>query len=298
MPAAPTFSPQIAARAARLRVRVDEGGWMRRQAKLARKAGIDGLYLILSFDCDTDDDARVALAVHERLADIGVRPVYAVPGELLRRGADVYTKIAATGAEFLNHGGREHTYFDEEHGRHASNFFYDQQTSERVRQDIEEGRAHVTDVIGRPPRGWRTPHFGTYQKPEQLRYLHRVLADTGHEFSTSTTPRFALRHGPLFRSFGLPELPVTGVPRAPFDILDTWGFFAAPDRVYDRTDYVEQAHLLAELSERAGAAVINVYGDPLHVHDSEEFFAAVEAWAGVATSVSYAELLERAGHVR
>jgi hypothetical protein len=266
---------------------------MRRQAKLARRAGIDGLYLILSFDCDTDDDARVALAVHERLADIGVRPVYAVPGELLRRGADVYGQIAATGSEFLNHGGREHTYFDEELGRHASNFFYDEQTPERVRQDIKEGREHVSDVIGVDPRGWRTPHFGTYQSAAQLGYLHDVLRETGHSFSTSTMPRWGLRHGPVFDALGLPELPVTGVPRAPFDILDTWGFFAAPDRYHDPADYLEQAQLLADLASRAGAGLINVYGDPIHIHDSEEFFSAVEAWAAVATPISYGELLER-----
>jgi hypothetical protein len=293
MPTSPTLPADLAARALRLRARVDAGGLARRHAKLARRAGIDGIYLILSFDCDTDDDARVAWQVHERLAGIGVRPVYAVPGELLRRGADVYGRIAQTGAEFLNHGGREHTFFDEELGRHASNFFYDQQTPERVRQDVEEGHAHVADVIGVEPRGWRTPHFGTYQEPGQLRYLHGVLADLGYAFSTSTTPRFGLRHGPLFDSFGLPELPVTGTPRAPHEILDTWAFFAAPDRVHTPADYLEQARLLADLTAGAGAGLINVYGDPVHVHERDEFFDAIEALAGVATPISYGELLER-----
>ena len=32
-----------------------------RQARLARRAGIDGVHLILSFDCDTDDDLRIAI---------------------------------------------------------------------------------------------------------------------------------------------------------------------------------------------------------------------------------------------
>ena len=133
MPAAPTFSPQIAARAARLRARVDEGGWMRRQAKLARRAGIDGLYLVLSFDCDTDEDARSRSEVHERLLELGVRPVYAVPGELLGEARASTGASPKTGAEFLNHGGREHTYFDEELGRHASCFFYDEQDPDAVR---------------------------------------------------------------------------------------------------------------------------------------------------------------------
>jgi hypothetical protein len=295
MPSAATLPADLAARAVRLRARIDAGGLARRHARLARRAGIDRPYLILSLDCDTDGDARVAWQVHERLADLGVRPVYAVPGELLRRGADVYGRIAETGSEFLNHGGREHTYYDEELGRHASNFFYDEQTPERVRQDIEEGHEHVAAVIGVEPRGWRTPHFGTYQDADQLRYLHGVLRELGYEFSTSTTPRFSLRHGPVFDSFGLPELPVTGIPRAPHEILDTWAFFAAPGRVHGPGDYLEQARLRAELTDSAGAGLINVYGDPIHVHDSDEFFDAIETLARVAEPVSYGELLERIG---
>jgi hypothetical protein len=38
-----------------------------------------------------------------------------------------------------------------------------------------------------------------------------------------------------------------------------------------------------------------VYGDPIHVHDSDEFFDAIETLARVAEPVSYGELLERIG---
>ena len=289
-----TTIADLGARALRLRARVGGGmGLQRRHARLARRAGLDRVYLVLSFDCDTDDDAAVAWDVHERLAALGVKPVYAVPGGTLKRGADAYGRIAADGAEFLNHGGREHTYFDEQLGRHASNFFYDQQTPERVARDVDEGHAIVTEVVGREPRGFRTPHFGTFQEDDQLQRLHDQLKGLGYAFSTSTTPRFGVRHGPVSRRFGLPELPVTGVPSAPAEILDTWAFFAAPDRVYGPADYVEEARALAANAERAGAGVINVYGDPVHVHGHDEFFDAVAEWARVATPVSYTELLER-----
>jgi peptidoglycan/xylan/chitin deacetylase (PgdA/CDA1 family) len=297
-PAAPAdrlrgLAAHYAARAMRLRAKVDAAGIQRRHARFARKLGLGRVYLVLSFDCDTDEDAAIAWQVHERLANLGVKPVYAVPGELLRRGSDVYTRIAADGSEFLNHGGVEHTYFDEELGRHASNFFYDEQTPDRVRQDIDEGHAIVSDVIGREPRGWRTPHFGTFQSTPQLRMLHDKLRELGYGFSTSTMPRFGLRHGPAFRRFGLPELPVTGVPSAPYDILDTWGFFQAPDRHVTPRDYLNEAQALAALAVEAGAGVINVYGDPVHVHGRDEFFDAVAAWAQVAEPVGYDDLLER-----
>jgi hypothetical protein len=277
------------------RARHGAAGFLRRHARLARRAGIDRVYLLLSFDCDTVDDAAVAEDVHGRLAELDVRPSYAVPGELLVRAADVYRRIAATGAEFLNHGGSEHTYYDQELGRHASCFFYNELEPARVRRDIEDGHRIVMEVLGRTPQGFRTPHFGTYQRPEQLGHLHDVLQTLGYRFSTSTTPRFGLRHGPVARHGGVAELPVTGVPEAPLEIFDTWAFFAAPDRRHTPADYVRQARILADAFAAVGAGVINVYGDPAHIHDQREFFEAVEAWRAVAEPISYGELVERVG---
>jgi peptidoglycan/xylan/chitin deacetylase (PgdA/CDA1 family) len=281
--------------AVRWRASRDAGALLQRHARLARRAGVDRVYLVLSFDCDTADDASVAWDVHARLGEFGVCPTYAVPGALLLRAAEVYGRIAADGAEFLNHGGVEHTYFNEALGRHASCFFYDELKPGRVRRDIEEGDAIVADVLGRRARGYRTPHFGTYQRVEQLRHLHSVLRELGYRFSTSTGPRFGLRHGPISARLGLPELAVTGIPESPFEILDTWGFFAAPDRRRTPADYVRQARVLADALSAAGAGVINVYGDPIHVYDRPEFFDAVEAWRAVAEPVSFAELLARVG---
>lgn len=145
-------------------------------------------YFILSFDCDTEDDIAVALEVHSELEQIGIVPVYAVPGELLKKGEKVYIKILDTGAEFINHGGCEHTYFDEQHKRHASCFFYDQQSQEDLRNDIFLGHQALKSVLGMTAKGWRTPHFGTFQKPEHLNFLYGVLSELGYVFSTSTKP--------------------------------------------------------------------------------------------------------------
>lgn len=263
-----------------------------RQARLARRAGLDRVWLVLSFDCDTPEDAGVAWDVHERLAGIGVRPVYAVPGALLREASDVYTRIAETGAEFINHGDRMHTYFDADAGRWASNFFYDQQPRDVIRRDILDAHDTVAEVVGRVPVGYRTPHFGTFQDPEQLGWLHGVLGELGYRFSTSTVPLWGLREGPVFNRFGLLELPVSGGVADPFGILDTWSCFEAPDRVRTPRDYEREATALAAAFKQAGAGLINVYGDPSHIHDSEEFFRAVERWVAVAQPASYGELLD------
>jgi peptidoglycan/xylan/chitin deacetylase (PgdA/CDA1 family) len=281
--------------AVRWRARHDASALLQRHARLAKRAGIDRVYLVLSFDCDTAADAAVAWDVHERLAALNVCPTYAVPGALLQQAPDVYTRIAAAGAEFLNHGGVEHTYFDTAAGRDASCFFYDELESPAIRGDIVKGDHITREVLGIRPTGFRTPHFGTYNTPAQLRFLHATLRELGYRFSTSTTPRYGLRHGPLSDRLGLPELPVTGAPEAPFEVLDTWGFFAAPDRRGTPADYLRQAALLADALAETRVGLINVYGDPVHIHDSDEFFEAVKMWTAVAEPIAYRELLDRVG---
>ena len=280
-----------AAAAYGLRVRLDRGGLFARYGQLARGAGLDRVWLVLSFDCDTPQDADAVEAVHERLMSMGVRPVYAVPGDLLRAAHDVYGRIAATGAEFINHGDRMHTYVDERTGRWASSFFYDQQPRADIRKDILDADATVREVIGRRPAGFRTPHFGTFQAPDQLRWLHGVISELDYDFSTSTVPLWGFRHGPAFERFGCRELPVTGGVAAPLSILDTWSCFEAPDRVRSPADYEAEAGAVADAYVQAGAGVLNVYGDPSHIHDHEEFFRAVEHWTSVAEPAGYTELL-------
>lgn len=263
----------------------------RRYARLCAERGVAGPYLVLSFDCDTEDDIAAAPDVHARLLDLGVKPVYAVPGELLRRGETVYRRIHESGAEFINHGGREHTYFDAAHGRHASCFFYDRQSPGAVAEDIQLGDRLLREVLGIAPAGFRTPHFGSYQKPAQLRYLHSVLQGLGYRFSTSTVPMYAYRFGPVFRDFGVAEIPVSGMASRPLRILDSWTCFAAPGRKYQPEDYAREGAQAAQRYADVGAGILNFYADPSHVRGRREFFDAVAAWARVARPTTYGELI-------
>jgi peptidoglycan/xylan/chitin deacetylase (PgdA/CDA1 family) len=270
--------------------RLNPSGALAKYRAKAARTGLDRLYLVLSFDCDTPEDIEVAWRVHERLLNLGICASYAVPGALLGQGADVYRRIAATGAEFLNHGGRSHTYFDPESGEYRSNFFYDQQTYDVLRQDIEAGDELVTTVIGARPAGYRTPHFGTFQRRDQLAFLHGVLRDLGYSYSTSTTPVAGLRHGPVFRHLGLLEFPVSGQGSNPLIILDSWGCFRAPDRVLTPEDYRREA--LGMARHLAGSpGILNFYADPCHVADHSIFFETMAELVKVATPVAYRDLL-------
>lgn len=266
--------------------------WMWRIYAHKAKKILPQSYFILSFDCDTEEDIAVVLDVHSKLEQIGITPVYAVPGELLKKGEKVYSKIHDTGAEFINHGGCEHTYFDEQHKRHASCFFYDQQSAEDLRKDILLGHQTLQDVLGITAKGWRTPHFGTFQKREDLKFLYSILNELNYTFSTSTSPVMAYQHGLLFKKDGIIEIPVTGIYSEPLNIMDTWAYFAAPDRIKLPPEYVKAAQELAIFSSKY-PTLINIYGDPSHIHDKPEFFEAMSLLVNTAQNVNYTQLLEK-----
>ena len=54
-----------------------------------KKLSLQKSILLLSFDCDTEEDAKVALDVHQRLLKMGICATYAVPGEILLKSKDV-----------------------------------------------------------------------------------------------------------------------------------------------------------------------------------------------------------------
>lgn len=230
--------------------------------------------------------------MHRKMMDLGVMPAYAVPGELLAEGEGTYRRIAATGAEFLNHGYRRHTFFDAAAGAHRSCFFYDEQSPETVEADIIGGDRAVAEIIGVKPRGFRTPHFGTFQSEQNLAFLYGVLAHLDYDYSTSTSPGFALRFGPAFERRGVREIPVSGCGSRPWRILDSWGCFEAPDRRLGPGDYRREALAMARRLAR-GPGLLNYYADPSHIARQPLFFETVAELAKVAAPIGYGALLKR-----
>ena len=262
----------------------------KRYERLCRRAGFSEPAFILSLDCDTSQDIEVAVQVHDRLTAVGICPVYAVPGELLEEGSDVYLKLASSGATFMNHGYARHTTYDPANRTYTSFFFYDQQDRATVAKDIAEGHEVVTRVLGRAPSGFRTPHFASFQKGRQLGWLHGVLFDLGYRYSSSTIPLQAIRRGPAIRG-PVWEVPVTGTYDAPLTILDSWSFRF--DRTSTKTtrDYEQQATRLAGMLDRGMPIMINLYADPSQVWDWDGFFDVMSLFAAHAVD-SYDALLD------
>jgi hypothetical protein len=257
----------------------------------ARNAGLRHLYLIVSFDCDTAEDIRAAEEVARRMGEYGIPACFAVPGELLAEGAETYRRLAAAGAEFLNHGYRSHTYFDTAVAAYRSCFFYDEEPPYIVKNDIMTGDHAVRTILGLVPQGFRAPHFGTFQKRNQLRFLHSILRELGYEFSSSTSPFFAFRHGPVFEEFGIKEIPISGGRDRALTIIDSWGCFAAPSRELDGGDYVSETVGLARMLA-GGPGLLNFYADPSHVVGEKLFFSAMAELARLAHPVNFSTLMK------
>lgn len=267
-----------------------------RHARLARRAGLMPARFLLSFDCDTEKDIDVVSDVHGRLRARGVRPVYAVPGKLLEKGADVYGRIACDGAEFLNHGYFAHTYYRPDGPRYVSSFFYDWLPDETIEQDVRLGHASVERVTGKSPTGFRVPHFGTFQSKVRLQRLYRLLETMNYQYSSSTVPWQTFSRGPVHRVRPtIWEVPVMGGYNQPLDVFDTYNFRFSPHRTHGPDDYVRQFQQLVEYFCFGGrGGLVNIYADPSQVYDWPQFFDCLELAAPHSVS-SFQEIVNLAG---
>jgi peptidoglycan/xylan/chitin deacetylase (PgdA/CDA1 family) len=268
-------------------------------AAKARAQGFDRLVLYLTFDCDTDEDAAAALQLDPWLRSRGIRAAYAVPGAQLERAADSYLWLKQAGAAFLNHGYQPHAQWQED--RYVPVTFYEQMSATEVEADIRRGHETATAVIGEAPRGFRAPHFGSFQSPEQLALIYRVARNLGYLYCSTTIPQVALDHGPMVARNGVFELPLFGSHLAPTTILDSWTYLedrktfrlgqAYFELFRDTVDYMQTKDL---------SGVLAYYVDPAHVIGQQPFLDAMELIAerGIASVTAEEIVIKAHGQLR
>jgi peptidoglycan/xylan/chitin deacetylase (PgdA/CDA1 family) len=247
----------------------------REYGRLAQQQGLNRLYVVLSFDCDTPEDIPAAETLHAWLSQRGVKATYAVPGAQLLQGADTYRRLIEAGAEFINHGARPHAEWRE--GRYWSMTFYNEMTVEEVVEDIQKGHEICRRVLGYFPVGFRAPPFGYYQSPEQREVLYSALGELGYVYSTSTLPAYGLKYGPVVRENGIMEISLSGSYVEPFTILDSWNNIVSPHEPVVQTLYADLfIQTVDKFLELGAPGVLNYYVDPAHVCQGSVFHQAVE----------------------
>lgn len=264
-------------------------------SQAAKKSGLIGPVFLLSFDCDTYKDARVVGDVHQKLTNIGIMPIYAVPGEVLLEGADAYGVIAQSGAEFINHGHYKHSRLLDDGETYESWNFYDQISRSEMEDDVLRGHDTLTAFLGKEPTGFRSPHFGSFQTDQELADLYRVLNKKNYRFSTSTVPVKALENAAIYQTGSLTEIPVGGGYEFPLTILDSYSFRYSETFKYGPSDYIRQIKRFAEwFASEKKPYLLNLYADPSQVYDWDEFFEAMKLLAPFNLG-SYEALLEQVG---
>lgn len=265
----------------------------RRGSALARRAGLRAPHFLLSFDCDTDADSAVALALHGRLRSGGLSPLYAVAGEVLDAASDTYKAIAEDGGIFLNHGFRRHAALDIETGDVTSTYFYGDVPADEWQTDVRRGDEAVRDILGQQPDGFRTPHFASFERPADLATLWQFLRQLGYSFSSSTRPLFGLRHGPFFARAGITEFPVSGCLSEPGQILDSWGLVRSGGGTTDRLQAELRAYL--QLMQTGAPLLLNLYLDPGDVAGDDSVIALLTAFAPYSRG-DFAAILAQVEH--
>lgn len=243
----------------------------------AHASGIKKPSFILSFDCDTDRDGPTLEQLHPRLRSMGLHPLYAAPGEILLDSASTYRDIAADGAEFMNHGYRRHATVEPATGQVLSTYFYDPEKPQDWMNDITLGHQAVTELTGRRPSGFRTPHFGSFESPAALNKLWQLLAKLGYIYSSSTRPLFAAMHGPVFHNHGVAEIPVSGCLDQPNQILDSWGL--VNNAPLGDLRLINQIRKYLDLMRSGKPILLNLYFDPADITENDELISLLSEFA-------------------
>jgi hypothetical protein len=243
----------------------------RRYGDLSRGQGFEQLVAVLSFDCDTPEDIAAAETVHGWLVERGMAATFAVPGTMLEQGAETYRRIAARGAEFINHGWLPHTEWRD--GRYWSVTFYNEMSAEAVAEDIHRGHEVVARIIGTPPEGFRAPHFGCIESAEQWCAIYRVLQNLEYRYSSSRMPMMAMMKGPAVKVCDdLLEIPCCGLFIHPHLVFDSWTHIESPERPVVQNKFFENFTAVIDGLQSLGiVGAVNIYVDPAHVVGNDIF---------------------------
>lgn len=230
---------------------------------------------LLSFDCDNDEDIAALDEIGKFLDENGIKSTFAVPGEILLKGADKFREAGAKGHEFIGHGYKKHSAIVE-NGKYISTLYYHKMSDAEIEEDIIQGNKAVEEVFGKKPRGFRIPHFGHSNTKKELARVFRVLKKEGIEYSSSTLPIFEILQGPIFKTqYGISELPVSGRYNLPLSLLDTYSFGFKDGDKSKYKDYLENMKRAIDYFKNKRVC-LNYYCDPSQAVQMEEWFEAIK----------------------
>ncbi len=253
----------------------------------------------LSFDCDTPEDGESLPRLLSLLARFDIRASFAVVGELAEGQQPEYLRIVEAGHEVFNHGYRMHTEALPD-GGYKPTGFYPSLSWDEIETEIVSNQESLERLLGVRCTGFRTPHFGTFQAPSQVRRLHDLIAKHGLRYSSSVLMWHAKQRGYMSERPVI-EIPVSARVGPPVSYFDSWRMVAQSQDPGD-------GRLLASWKQAVDVALaaddpvlLNTYFDPSHVVDRDDFGSMLEylarhrerVWIGSYGEIASAKLGSR-----
>lgn len=235
-----------------------------------RQAGF-GPYCTLSFDVDFPRDVAVLPDLVEQLQQHGVVASFACIGRWVREFPDEHRGLVDNGMELLNHTETHpnlyHPDYEYSISADLSRHRFNEITVEERRREIVACHQTFVEILGRPPAGFRTPHFGHLHVDD----IYSSLAELGYRFSSSVMAADRGNSGvPFQRGDGVWEFPVSPCPDHPFGVLDSWHAIGKRHPRHARPG--ELAAMFEACADRvkANGGYLNAYLDPKACVDSGE----------------------------
>lgn len=229
----------------------------------------------LSFDCDTPEDSLALEPLLRVLEKHRLRANFALTGALVEENPTAYRRLVEAGHEILNHGYRPHMVKSPD-GGYYSNLFYENLSWDQIEDEIRRNQDCLETMLGLCPLGFRTPHFATFQLPNQVDRLHRILAQQGFRYSSSMLMWYAKQRG-YFRKSPVIELPISSYVGPPLSVFDSWSLVVQQSRRGRSIGLFEHWKRALDVALSGQWPIfLNTYFDPSHVVELNQFIDALE----------------------
>lgn len=258
--------------------------------KIVEKTNLSQVIVLLSFDCDIDEDIDLLPSLLEKLSDLDIMPSLMIPTEILVQRKSQTTNLMNMSYEFVNHGHKVHTVRDG--FNYYSSYDYEKLSFQQMKEDIVTADTLFKREFNYYPKGFRTPHFGNVQDKKRLSFIYKVIKDLNYEFSSSTIPYFMYKLGP-YRFNDLLEIPLSGTYTVPLRILDSFNYFDQRNGSFNGSSYFKEVSKLVEVYKVRKQGIINLYVDPSHVFSDKYFLESMKFLSENFTFVNYSNLIER-----
>lgn len=234
------------------------------------------ILLFISFDIDCPQDGDAIPELCKRLDEFKLPCNWAVIGSLLEKSSKVYKPITKRDDEVLNHGYSPHN-LPNKNGIYEASLSYADLAKEDISNEIVKNQKVIHQYLAVIPKGFRTPHFGTFMQNDQINGLYNILENAGIFYSSSTfrlvDKFYAMRKG----NHTITEIPFSARVGSTLSCFDSWSYLESPKRRRSEKDFFPDFKKIIDFSLQSSEKIfLNFYFDPSHVVSCNSFFDCLE----------------------